>query len=451
MGERSGRAWVRVVGVGLCLVGLGLNAAAGPITSAAPVVQALGNGYRVSYPGTAGLVGQVEGRQILNGLLQGSVRLMDTVPVRGAAAEALSLAAARTVAASEIPPLAVAVAIAGAVQVGSAVWDALQVAKARKNNGGFEIEVGGSFSSDTIYTWGESVYASAASACNARSASIYAQAQAGWNADGYSVTNKRIAEVREDASSWGCTLAYDAVKGADVQSRTVDTGGGKSNTAYCFDENGVGTIRPTGGLCPDGSWQPATAEQVRDRIAAKMPQVDAPGIVRQALDQNVPIPGEHPVSLSGPSSAPSQTSTSTTTGPNGTSTTTTTINNNYNYAGDTMTWNTTTTTTHPDGSQTTTTPPKPPDDRSECEKNPKAIGCMDAGDPPDGDVPKSSVTVSYTPESVDLPSGCPADIDLGDGHVLSYGRICDSMTAIRPFVIACALLLALGICLVALS
>ncbi len=134
------------------------------------------------------------------------------------------------------------------------------------------------------------------------------------------------------------------------------------------------------------------------------------------------------ISVSGPQSQTSDPSVSTKTGPAGTVTTTTTNNYQYNYAGDTINYtvNQTTVTqpTAPDGTTETTTETsdKTPE-KTNCELYPKSIGCMELGEAEEGEIPEREEELELSPEDVALPSGCPADLSLPGGRVVSYASV----------------------------
>jgi hypothetical protein len=69
---------------------------------------------------------------------------------------------------------------------------------------------------------------------------------------------------------------------------------------------------------------------------------------------------------------------------------------------------------------------------------PDILACQKLGTVPDDQVPKKSVNITYSPESVDLPSGCPDDIDMGDGHKFSFAATCGDVSKARPLVLALA-------------
>lgn len=163
-------------------------------------------------------------------------------------------------------------------------------------------------------------------------------------------------------------------------------------------------------------------------------------------------------SLTGPASQTGTPTSSTTTGQTGTVQTTTTPTYNYTYQGDTITYNitntTVTNTTNTSGqtTTTTTTETKPSEEPADgmCKLYPDSLACQKVGDPPKDEIPKIDRTVSVAHESVGLPEGCPADIPLPGGNVLSYASACDAAQKIRPVVIAAGVLSALLIAVAAL-
>lgn len=78
-----------------------------------------------------------------------------------------------------------------------------------------------------------------------------------------------------------------------------------------------------------------------------------------------------------------------------------------------------------------------------CDMYPGILACQKLGDAPNDQVPKKTVNVEYSPESVDLPVGCPADVPLTHGQVLSYASSCQAASSARPFVLALASISAL--------
>jgi hypothetical protein len=86
---------------------------------------------------------------------------------------------------------------------------------------------------------------------------------------------------------------------------------------------------------------------------------------------------------------------------------------------------------------------KSPDQQPEpdfCEKHPQSLGCLPPGSLSDT-VPRSTVSLSFAPETVPLPSGCPGDIPVL-GRALSFAPACEAMQMLRPLVIGAASLVA---------
>jgi hypothetical protein len=73
-----------------------------------------------------------------------------------------------------------------------------------------------------------------------------------------------------------------------------------------------------------------------------------------------------------------------------------------------------------------------------CDMYPGILACQKLGDVPNDQVPKKTVNVTYSPESVDLPSGCPDDIDMGGGNKFSYATTCSNVSKAKPLILALA-------------
>lgn len=223
----------------------------------------------------------------------------------------------------------------------------------------------------------------------------------------------------------------------------------------------AGSTPGADGLCPTARYnhQPGTPDQARDRVLANPPTFpndiwrDA---VRDAVDsggQTVPAG----ITSSGPASQTGTPTTTTTTGgsPSQTVTETKTPTYTYNYEGDKITYNTSITTiinNITNGTTTTTTTeggaPSVQDPDDPCTANPTRVGCMDVGEAPQDEIPRASPEVSYSEESVGLPSGCPADAVVA-GKSFSYQPICDAATAARPWVLVGAVFSSLMLMLAA--
>jgi len=167
-----------------------------------------------------------------------------------------------------------------------------------------------------------------------------------------------------------------------------------------------------------------------------------------------------PASPPAAGSAPPVTTTTTkatTANPDQSSTTTTTSNNGDGSK------TITTVTTDPNGNTSTTqqkiAPPDPvaandfcaanPSDpscvkKSECEKNPKAVGCAELGDVPNADdIGKKDIPIVFTPVAIPENATCPAPINftVGGHHMsLDYAPLCQYAAGIRPVFLAMAYL-----------
>lgn len=107
---------------------------------------------------------------------------------------------------------------------------------------------------------------------------------------------------------------------------------------------------------------------------------------------------------------------------------------------------TSTTTTSTGGSSSTpgTSPGDP------CSGDPGRVGCIGLGEAPAEQVPKRSVTASWSAEGNGLPAACPAPYQLPHGNVLSFEKTCDAFVQARPVVLVCAAFTALMIVVAAM-
>lgn len=71
-----------------------------------------------------------------------------------------------------------------------------------------------------------------------------------------------------------------------------------------------------------------------------------------------------------------------------------------------------------------------------CEIHPNSVMCTDLGAAPGDEVPKRAEGIEYAEESLGLPSGCPADIPVGNHGVLSFSTACGIASDIRYLVVA---------------
>ncbi len=208
------------------------------------------------------------------------------------------------------------------------------------------------------------------------------------------------------------------------------------------------------GKCPTARYNhiPTTAEAAAGKVAANPPTDPTPWV--QPTKDAIQSGGQQaPASIetTGPASQTGSGTTTTTTGgsPAQTTVETKTPTYTYNYAGDTITYNTSYTTINNNittGTTTTTTetpaPATPQDPEDPCTAEPDRLGCIKLGKPPDDQVPTKSSEISYSAESVGLPSGCPSPKTIA-GKSFSYEPICETATNARPWVIVGAVFSAL--------
>jgi len=157
------------------------------------------------------------------------------------------------------------------------------------------------------------------------------------------------------------------------------------------------------GKCPTGTYADASESDVTTRVGPKIQTAaDVEKLGRDLIGSGIdvaPYASPLPGTLSGPASVTQAPTTTTTTSPTGSPQTTTTQTTNYiTYNQNTFTWNNSTTTVKPDGTTDTTTE-TPEEQKSECEKNPEAIGCQKTDVPDVGDLQTKEKQVSWSPDS----------------------------------------------------
>lgn len=211
------------------------------------------------------------------------------------------------------------------------------------------------------------------------------------------------------------------------------------------------------GKCMTGRYDPRTTDAAAGTLAAAM----TVAAVKDYISKGpvvAPVPTVGTPTISGPASqtgTPVTTST-TTTAPNGT---VTTVNNvstpvyNYTYGGNTITVDNsvrTTNTTNIGGATTVTETQTDEPSDPQCKEFPNSLGCLQLGELPDAPITPVQKSITVAEESVSLPSGCPADISLPGGRVISYATACDSAQKMAPLVIAAGVLSALLIAVAAI-
>lgn len=210
---------------------------------------------------------------------------------------------------------------------------------------------------------------------------------------------------------------------------------------------GDGSAISADGRCPGGEYSSLTPD-----VAAQMAldyrgaDLDLDAFTRAVLGQ-VPegFPLADPTSIEVTDVTPSQV-----TGPVTTTTTSEGVSTEavkWDWSRDPLrknegSWPKTTTTTKPDGSTSTTTeggstPGDAADEAvTQCDEFPDSLGCAKLGEAPTDEVPRAQRDVSWVAESLGLPSGCPADVPIIDGHAFSYQAACDGLVSVRPLIVA---------------
>ena len=222
--------------------------------------------------------------------------------------------------------------------------------------------------------------------------------------------------------------------------------------------DGVTVIEGSDGRCPTGRYDVPASVYLPENVN-KVPSAVLKSVV-ESLDSrsenfyppDAPLPAISGVS--GPSSQTGQPVSTTTTTDGGTKTVTTTPVYNYTYSGDTITYNITETTitNNTQNGQTTTetTTTTKPADKGMCDLYPDALACAKLGEAKDSVITPIIKNVDISPENVALPSGCPADLALPGGRVVSYASACDAAQKMRPLVIAAGVFSALLIAVAAI-
>ncbi|MCS4511908.1 hypothetical protein, partial [Xylophilus ampelinus] len=169
-----------------------------------------------------------------------------------------------------------------------------------------------------------------------------------------------------------------------------------------------------GDVCPSGQQREISPDDLATRIARESGWPDPQrlgNILREAIGSGETVQVGSPT-VTGPASSQGAPVTKTTVNPQGQPiTTTTSTTNNYTYNDNkvTNTPTTTTTTVNNNTGEKTTETETTDDKRDECEKNPDSLACATT-DVPDGEIPKSNKTVTYSEDGFLSGGGsCPAD------------------------------------------
>jgi hypothetical protein len=220
-----------------------------------------------------------------------------------------------------------------------------------------------------------------------------------------------------------------------------------------------GYVVAPGEACPMAPPPPSLNDGFIDGAAgsAPWPSGDLLPMLDAADALGVPIPLGDAVSLSGPESlqsSPVQRAVYTTNAAGNTQTVTETqaIHSNLAYSGNTVTESSTlnTTKTNAQTGETTTEQVNLAVKPDMC-KGLSILACIELGAIPGDAVPKSTKSIEYQAESISLPSGCPADIQVGRFGSLSFSSACSAAGSMRPLIIAGAAFIALMICVTAVA
>lgn len=262
----------------------------------------------------------------------------------------------------------------------------------------------------------------------------------------------------QPGDSYICRINYTWPSGSYGIATTTISKSVESYNGCPSIPNGAIVIEGSDGRCPTGRYDVPASVYLPENVH-KVPSAVLKSVV-ESLDSRsenfYPPDAQLPAisGVSGPSSQTGQPVSTTTTTDSGNKTVTTTPVYNYTYSGDTITYNITETTitNNTQNGQTTTetTTTTKPADKGMCDLYPDALACAKLGEVKDSAIAPIIKNVDISPEDVALPSGCPADLALPGGRVVSYASACDAAQKMRPLVIAAGVFSALLIAVAAI-
>lgn len=220
-----------------------------------------------------------------------------------------------------------------------------------------------------------------------------------------------------------------------------------------------GYIVGPGDACPPNAPAPVLNDAyIEDKASTGAFPPGPLGPMLDAADAlGVPIPLSTDVALSGPAfvaSSPVQSAvyTSTLNGSTQTVTEAQAVRSNlaYNNGYVTETAWLETTKTNPQTGEVTKEE-KSLSVKPEMCKGLSILACAELGAVPADEVPKSTKTIAFDTESISLPSGCPADIQVGRFGALSFASACTAAESMRPLILAGAAFISLMICVTAVA
>lgn len=422
------------------------------VSSAALLATRSGSAIQITAPLTGPAV-SASARTITT--VDGAARVIDLVPIQGPAGN-LPVTVARTVSASAVAAglARVAVKAVPGVALASAALDLLKGAGVKIGPNGVELDNGveSTLVDDLSYQVSNGPIAGTmAQACSSYAqkfnslTSGYRDGKIVWEPYGIDPV------VVPQGSGYLCKVyLVDPFNGSRTLHRNEPVIIYKTQRQSC----GTGVSR-LDGLCETGIYYPAAESQVLSALDRLSQKVDAATSLRALIGAGG-YADSSPLSITGPSSQTGDSRTTNTTGPSGTVSTTVTPTYNYIYNGDTITYSTTnnTVTNKTDINGETTTETKtetePPDTKQLCDLFPSALACIKLGEPEESEIPEREEELELSPEDVALPSGCPSDLALPGGRVISYASACDAAQKMRPLVIAAGVLSALLIAVAAI-
>lgn len=316
--------------------------------------------------------------------------------------------------------------------------------------GGWKCDYGQPSAPEGSYRVNHHVAASPQDAYVAAFADFLETTRAAWQGPGLSVTaaGNPLCNPVPGGNDYGCSglIAERRSGGVVVSVAQFDASAFATTRRVCPAGQ---TLRSDGLTCttPETDWGVATATEVETR-AEPLVAANPVAVVRDVLQPGVlplrpngqPDIEFGPQELTGPATVQQPTKSTTVTDAQGNPRTTTeTTTNHITYQGDSFTWHNTTVINYPDGGTEVKEDP-PPDDKSECEKNPEAVGCQRT-DVPDGpDLGEREVPVSFSPDAGWGADGgaCPAPrivMVLGHAVPIDNSLVCGFLSGIRPAVI----------------
>lgn len=430
--------WVRAVALALCVLALAwcTGTHAFVDTSQTQVLQVLGNGYKFGYSSN-GVPIAGAARTYTAGAAAGETLVKDLFNVAGPRGSTVAVTATRSLAASA---LGSAAALAGAAAGGYAIGTALNTLwtkAAVRGVAGAYFAVSGGETLQNPGTGANQWYRGVNATCNGTGTTN------GPLFYGLAAAQAQVISICTSAAGGSHSL-YQVLPYPDGRVKfdgdfftMTPTGPVPDALPWCVNAAGAVTVRPTAGVCPAETLTATTLTDVQTKLTDQLrgnPAL-APQAAAQLVAQPYAIPGEGAIALTGPATGTASTITQTGAAGN----VTTTINNTFNYAGDTLTWNETTTQTTGAGTTTTTATQPQADSRTDCEKNPAAIGCAKMGDLPTDAPAWQTKTVTFTADALGLPAACPAPRSLairGWNMQLNYQAACDVAGTIRAAMLA---------------